>query len=101
MYETDDLTDEQAEAAFNEAAAEADSELALTHFGADDDKHEEREPALDDELPEENRDREQSERVTSQQQQVQAPPRPTTDNANTPAWIKAIADAQPVGSFFG
>lgn len=92
MYETDDLTDEQAEAAFNEAAAEADSELALTHFGADDGEHEEREPALDDGLPEENRDREQSERVTSQQQQVQAPPRPTTDNANTPAWIKAIAD---------
>lgn len=92
MYETDDLTDEQAEAAFNEAAAEADSELALTHFGADDDEHGERDPAQDEELPEEDSDREQSERVTSQQQQVQAPPRPPADNASTPAWIKAIAD---------
>lgn len=93
MYETDDLTDEQAEAAFNEAAAEADSELALTHFGADDNEHEEREPAQDDELPEDDSDNEPSERVQPQRRPVAAPPRPTAQqNADVPAWINGIAD---------
>ena len=92
MHETDDLTDEQLDAAFNEAAADADSELALTHFGADDDEHEERAPAQDDELPEDDSNNEQSERVQPQQRTVEAPPRPTVQNADAPAWINGIAD---------
>lgn len=91
MYETDDLTDEQAEAAFNEAAAEADSELALTHFGADDDEHGEREPSHDDDNQEDDSDS-LSERVHMQQEQVKAPPRPATQAADAPAWINAISD---------
>ena len=93
MHETDDLTDEQLEAAFNEAANEADSELALTHFGEDDGEHEERYPSQDETLPEDDEsEREPSERVTPPQQQVQAPPRPTAPNADAPSWINAIAD---------
>ena len=93
MHEDDDLTDEQLDAAFNEAAADADSELALTHFGADDDGHEERAPAQDDELPEDDSDNEPSERVQPQQRPVAAPPRPTAQqNADVPAWINGIAD---------
>ena len=92
MHETDDLTDEQLDAAFNEAASDADSELALTHFGADD-EHEEREPSANDELPEDEGDSEQSERVQPQQHgTVTAPPRPAGNNADAPAWINAIAD---------
>ena len=91
MHETDDLTDEQLDAAFNEAAADADSELALTHFGADD-EHEERAPAQDDELPEDDSNNEQSERVQPQQRTVEAPPRPAVQNADAPAWINGIAD---------
>ena len=90
MHETDDLTDEQLDAAFNEAAADADSELALTHFGADD-EHEKREPSHDEELPEEDGEGEPSERVQPQQQAA-APPRPAVNNADAPAWINAIAD---------
>lgn len=93
MHETDDLTDEQLDAAFNEAANEADSELALTHFGADDGEHEERYPSQDETLPEDDEsEREPSERVTPPQQQVQAPPRQTAPNADAPSWINAIAD---------
>ena len=92
MHETDDLTDEQLNAAFNEAAADADSELALTHFGANDDEHEEREPSQDDFKPEE----EDSNSVLSErvqpQQQVAAPPRPAAQQADAPAWINAISD---------
>lgn len=91
MHETDDLTDEQLEAAFNEAANEADSELALTHFGEDDDEQEERSTAHDEELPEEDGEGEPSERVQPQQQ-VQAPARPAAQQADAPAWINAIAD---------
>ena len=93
MHEDDDLTDEQLDAAFNEAAGEADSELALTHFGADDDEHEERYQTQDDEPPEEDGDNELSERVQPQQRPVAAPPRPTAQqNADVPAWINGIAD---------
>ena len=91
MHETDDLTDEQLDAAFNEAANEADSELALTHFGEDDGEHEERSTAHDEELPEEDGEGEPSERVQPQQQ-VQAPARPAAQQADAPAWINAIAD---------
>lgn len=91
MPQTDDFTDEQLEAAFNEAANEADSELALTHFGADDDEQEERSTAHDEELPEEDGEGEPSERVQPQQQ-VQAPARPAAQQADAPAWINAIAD---------
>ena len=91
MHETDDLTDEQLEAAFNEAANEADSELALTHFGEDDDEQEERSTSHDEELPEEDGEGEPSERVQPQQQ-VQAPARPAAQQADVPAWINAIAD---------
>ena len=91
MHETDDLTDEQLEAAFNEAANEADSELALTHFGADDDEQGERSTSHDEELPEEDGEGEPSERVQPQQQAA-APPRPAGNNADAPAWINAIAD---------
>lgn len=91
MPQTDDFTDEQLEAAFNEAANEADSELALTHFGADDDEQEERSTAHDEDLPEEDGEGEPSERVQPQQQ-VQAPARPAAQQADAPAWINAIAD---------
>ena len=93
MPQTDDFTDEQLEAAFNEAANEADSELALTHFGEDDDEQEERSASHDEELPEEDGEGEPSERVQPQQQgTVTAPPRPAGNNADAPAWINAIAD---------
>ena len=91
MPQTDDFTDEQLEAAFNEAANEADSELALTHFGEDDDEQEERSTSHDEELPEEDGEGEPSERVQPQQQ-VQAPARPAAQQADVPAWINAIAD---------
>lgn len=91
MLQTDDFTDELLEAAFNKAANEADSELALTHFGADDDEQEERSTAHDEELPEEDGEGEPSERVQPQQQ-VQAPARPAAQQADAPAWINAIAD---------
>ena len=91
MPQTDDFTDEQLEAAFNEAANEADSELALTHFGEDDDEQGERSTAHDEELPEEDGEGEPSERVQPQQQ-VQAPARPAAQQADVPAWINAIAD---------
>lgn len=91
MPQTDDFTDEQLEAAFNEAANEADSELALTHFGEDDDEQGERSTAHDEELPEEDGEGEPSERVQPQQQ-VQAPARPAAQQADAPAWINAIAD---------
>ena len=91
MPQTDDFTDEQLEAAFDEAANEADSELALTHFGEDDDEQEERSTSHDEELPEEDGEGEPSERVQPQQQAA-APPRPAGNNADAPAWINAIAD---------
>lgn len=91
MPQTDDFTDEQLEAAFDEAANEADSELALTHFGEDDDEQEERSTSHDEELPEEDGEGEPSERVQPQQQ-VQAPARPAAQQADAPAWINAIAD---------
>lgn len=91
MPQTDDFTDEQLEAAFNEAANEADSELALTHFGEDDDEQGERSTSHDEELPEEDGEGEPSERVQPQQQAA-APPRPAGNNADAPAWINAIAD---------
>ena len=91
MPQTDDFTDEQLDAAFNEAANEADSELALTHFGEDDDEQGERSTAHDEELPEEDGEGEPSERVQPQQQ-VQAPARPAAQQADVPAWINAIAD---------
>ena len=36
MSDINDLTDEQLDAAFNDAAAEADSELSLSNFSGDD-----------------------------------------------------------------
>lgn len=89
MQETDDLTDDQLEAAFNEAAVEADSELAPI-FGGDS-EHLERNPSHDDDQPEDDSDSILSERVQPQQQ-VQAPPRPAAQQADAPAWINSIAD---------
>ena len=89
MQETDDLTDDQLEAAFNEAAVEADSELAPI-FGGDS-EHLERNPSHDDDQPEDDSDSILSERVQPQQQ-VQAPPRPAAQQADAPAWINAISD---------
>ena len=89
MPQTDDFTDEQLEAAFNEAAVEADSELAPI-FGGDS-EHLERNPSHDDDQPEDDSDSILSERVQPQQQ-VQAPPRPAAQQADAPAWINAIAD---------
>lgn len=92
MSDINDLTDEQLDAAFNDAAAEADSELSLNNFSSDD-EHKERAPAQDDELPEDDSDNKPSERVQPQQRQVEAPPRPTVQqNADVPAWINGIAD---------
>ncbi len=62
MHEDDDLTDEQLDAAFNDAAADADSELSLSNFSGDD-EHEGREPSQHDDLPEDDSDSVLSERV--------------------------------------
>ena len=90
MSDINDLTDEQLDAAFNDAAAEADSELSLSNFSSDD-GHEGREPSQHDDLPEDDGDSDLSNQVQPQQQ-VSAPPRPATQQADAPAWINSIAD---------
>ena len=90
MSDINDLTDEQLDAAFNDAAAEADSELSLNNFSSDD-EHEGREPSQHDDLPEDDSDSDLSNQVQPQQQ-VSAPPRPATQQADAPAWINSIAD---------
>ena len=90
MSDINDLTDEQLDAAFNDAAAEADSELSLNNFSSDD-EHEGREPSQHDDLPEDDGDSDLSNQVQPQQQ-VSAPPRPATQQADAPAWINSIAD---------
>ena len=90
MSDINDLTDEQLDAAFNDAAAEADSELSLSNFSSDD-EHEGREPSQHDDLPEDDSDSDLSNQVQPQQQ-VSAPPRPATQQADAPAWINSIAD---------
>ena len=90
MSDINDLTDEQLDAAFNDAAAEADSELSLSNFSSDD-EHEGREPSQHDDLPEDDGDSDLSNQVQPQQQ-VSAPPRPATQQADAPAWINSIAD---------
>ncbi len=90
MSDINDLTDEQLDAAFNDAAAEADSELSLSNFSGDD-EHEGREPSQHDDLPEDDSDSVLSNQVQPQQQ-VSAPPRPATQQADAPAWINSIAD---------
>ena len=90
MSDINDLTDEQLDAAFNDAAAEADSELSLSNFSGDD-KHEGREPSQHDDLPEDDSDSVLSNQVQPQQQ-VSAPPRPAAQQADAPAWINAISD---------
>lgn len=90
MSDINDLTDEQLDAAFNDAAAEADSELSLNNFSSDD-EHEGREPSQHDDLPEDDSDSVLSNQVQPQQQ-VSAPPRPAAQQADAPAWINSIAD---------
>lgn len=90
MSDINDLTDEQLDAAFNDAAAEADSELSLNNFSSDD-EHEGREPSQHDDLPEDDSDSDLSNQVQPQQQ-VSAPPRPAAQQADAPAWINSIAD---------
>lgn len=90
MSDINDLTDEQLDAAFNDAAAEADSELSLNNFSSDD-EHEGREPSQHDDLPEDDSDSDLSNQVQPQQQ-VSAPPRPAVQQADAPAWINSIAD---------
>ena len=90
MSDINDLTDEQLDAAFNDAAAEADSELSLSNFSGDD-EHEGREPSQHDDLPEDDSDSVLSNQVQPQQQ-VSAPPRPAAQQADAPAWINSIAD---------
>lgn len=90
MSDINDLTDEQLDAAFNDAAAEADSELSLSNFSSDD-EHEGREPSQHDDLPEDDSDSDLSNQVQPQQQ-VSAPPRPAAQQADAPAWINSIAD---------
>ena len=90
MSDINDLTDEQLDAAFNDAAAEADSELSLNNFSSDD-EHEGREPSQHDDLPEDDSDSVLSNQVQPQQQ-VSAPPRPAAQQADAPAWINAISD---------
>ena len=87
MYEDDDLTDEQLDAAFNEAADEADSELSPFY----DDAHGEQKPSQDDNQPDHDSESELSERVQPSQQ-LQAPPRPAAQQSDAPAWINAIGD---------
>ena len=90
MSDINDLTDEQLDAAFNDAAAEADSELSLSNFSGDD-EHEGRKPSQHDDLPEDDSDSVLSNQVQPQQQ-VSAPPRPAAQQADAPAWINAISD---------
>lgn len=90
MSDINDLTDEQLDAAFNDAAAEADSELSLNNFSSDD-EHEGREPSQHDDLPEDYSDSDLSNQVQPQQR-VSAPPRPAAQQADAPAWINSIAD---------
>ena len=90
MSDINDLTDEQLDAAFNDAAADADSELSLSNFSSDD-GHEGREPSQHDDLPEDDSDSDLSNQVQPQQQ-VSAPPRPAVQQADAPAWINSIAD---------
>ena len=90
MSDINDLTDEQLDAAFNDAAADADSELSLSNFSGDD-EHEGREPSQHDDLPEDDSDSDLSNQVQPQQQ-VSAPPRPAVQQADAPAWINSIAD---------
>ena len=90
MSDINDLTDEQLDAAFNDAAAEADSELSLNNFSSDD-KHEGREPSQHVDLPEDDSYSDLSNQVQPQQQ-VSAPPRPAAQQADAPAWINSIAD---------
>ena len=90
MSDINDLTDDQLDAAFNDAAADADSELSLNNFSSDD-EHEGREPSQHDDLPEDDGDSDLSNQVQPQQQ-VSAPPRPATQQADAPAWIDSIAD---------
>ena len=90
MSDINDLTDEQLDAAFNDAAAEADSELSLSNFSGDD-EHEGREPSQHDDLPEDDSDSVLSNQVQPQQH-VSAPPRPVAQQADAPAWINAISD---------
>lgn len=90
MSDINDLTDEQLDAAFNDAAAEADSELSLSNFSSHD-EHEGREPSQHDDLPEDDSDSDLSNQVQPQQQ-VSAPPRPAVQQADAPAWINSIAD---------
>lgn len=86
---TEELTEDQLDAAFNDAAAEADQELAApSSFGDDDDMGGDPSPH---EQPEDELDESRSERV--QQPNLSAPPRPQTQQADAPAWINAIADA--------
>ena len=90
MSDINDLTDEQLDAAFNDAAADADSELSLSNFSGDD-EHDGREPSQHDDLPEDDSDSVLSNQVQPQQQ-VSAPPRPAAQQADAPAWINSIAD---------
>ena len=90
MSDINYLTDEQLDAAFNDAAADADSELSLSNFSGDD-EHEGREPSQHDDLPEDDSDSVLSNQVQPQQQ-VSAPPRPAAQQADAPAWINSIAD---------
>lgn len=86
---TEELTEDQLDAAFNDAAAEADQELAApSSFGDDDDMGGDPSPH---EQPEDELDESRSERV--QQPNLSAPPRPQAQQADAPAWINAIADA--------
>ena len=86
---TEELTEDQLDAAFNDAANEADQELAApSSFGDDDGMGGDPSPH---EQPEDELDESRSERV--QQPNLSAPPRPQTQQADAPAWINAIADA--------
>lgn len=85
---TEELTEDQLDAAFNDAANEADQELAApSSFGNDNDMGGNPSPH---EQPEDELDESRSERV--QQPNLSAPPRPQTKQADAPAWINAIAD---------
>ena len=85
---TEELTEDQLDAAFNDAANEADQELAApSSFGNDNDMGGNPSPH---EQPEDELDESRSERV--QQPNLSAPPRPQTQQADAPAWINAIAD---------
>lgn len=88
----EEITEEQLDAAFNEAANEADSELSADGLFGDDNVM--GKPSQQQQPEDEFDDSERSERVHEQpkQEEVKQPPRPVQQTDEAPTWINAISD---------